>query len=250
MKTMHRISQVPWLLAVVLACVLGSATVFHAQESAKPAQPGHDATQSNNDQGTGVGAELAKETREAAGEDEASTFKKSSAVQWLAKLTGGNVDRAYWLAVLLNFVVVFLVLFWAAKKYLPGAFRARTESIQRAMEEARRASEDANRRLSEIELRLSKLGDEIKAMTATADREIGEEEARSKAVAEEETRRIVEAAEQEIDAAAKTARRDLTQYAADLAVTLAQRQIHVDESTDQALVRQFTNRIAGEGSKN
>ena len=52
------------------------------------------------------------------------------------------------------------------------------------------------------------------------------------------------------DAAAKAARRDLTRYAADLAVTLAHRQIQVDETTDQALVRQFTNRIAGEGSEN
>jgi F-type H+-transporting ATPase subunit b len=133
---------------------------------------------------------------------------------------------------------------------LPGAFRARTEAIQRAMEEARRASEDANRRLSDIELRLAKLGDEIQSMSAMADREIADEETRLKAATEEEARKIVEAAEQEIDAAAKAARRDLTRYAADLAVTLAHRQIQVDETTDQALVRQFTNRIAGEGSKN
>jgi len=50
-------------------------------------------------------------------------------------------------------------------------------------------------------------------------------------------------AEQEIAAAAKTARRQLTAYAADLAVGLARKQIHVDASTDQALVRNFAGQL-------
>src|SRR5262249_1254646 len=163
----------------------------------------------------GFGQQLARETREAAGEDDTAAFKKSASVQWLAHLTGGNVEHAYWLALILNFAVVFGVLFWAARKYLPGAFRNRTAGIPKGMEEARGASEDANRRLAEIELRLSKLGEEIRALTANADREIAEEETRVKAAAEEEAQRIVEAAGQEIEAAAKAARRDLTSYAAD-----------------------------------
>ena len=47
------------------------------------------------------------------------------------------------------------------------------------------------------------------------------EEARIKAAAEEDARKIVESAEQEIAAAAKAARRDLTTYAADLAASIA-----------------------------
>jgi F-type H+-transporting ATPase subunit b len=237
-------------LAMVAACVLSLGAWAHGQT--EPGQsPEAPATQKSADQQPeGIGQQLAHETREAAGEDDTAAFKKSASVQWLARLTGGNVERAYWLALLLNFAVVFGVLYWAAKKYLPGAFRNRTAAIQKAMEEARRASEDANRRLAEIELRLSKLGDEIKSLTATADREIAEEEARVKATAEEEAQRIVEAAGQEIDAAAKAARRDLTSYAADLAVSLAKRQIHVDQNTDEAIVRQFTGRIATEGGKN
>jgi F-type H+-transporting ATPase subunit b len=201
----------------------------------------------------GFGAQLAKETREAAGEDEETAqFKQSASVRWLSKLTGGNLQHAYWLAMFLNFAAVAGVLFWAARKYLPGAFRARTAAIQKAMEDARRASEDANRRLSEIESRLARLGDEVSALKATGDADLAAEEARIKAAAEEDARKIVESAEQEIAAATKAARRDLTNYAADLAIALAKKQIHVDAGTDSALVRSFADRLgsADDGGKN
>ena len=201
----------------------------------------------------GFGAQLAKETREAAGEDdETAQFKQSASVRWLSKLTGGNLQHAYWLAVLLNFAVIAGALFWAGKKFLPGAFRARTAAIQRAMEEARRASEDANRRLSEIDSRLARLSDEIASMKATGEADLAAEEARIKAAAEDDARKIVESAEQEIGAASKAARRALTAYAADLAIALAKKQIHVDAGTDSTLVRNFADRLgsAEDGGKN
>jgi F-type H+-transporting ATPase subunit b len=193
-----------------------------------------------------LGAQLAKESREAAGEDDAGQFKHSASVQWVAKVTGLSLERAYQLSVLLNFVVVAVVIFWAVKKYLPGVFRNRTISIQKAMEEARKASEDANRRLSEIEARLSKFDAEIAQMKAEAEKQAIAEEQTIKAAAEEDARKIVEAAEQEIAAAAKTARRELTAYAADLAVTLARKQIHVDANTDQALLGDFARQLSAE----
>jgi F0F1-type ATP synthase membrane subunit b/b' len=59
---------------------------------------------------------------------------------------------------------------------------------------------------------------------------------------------MVESAQQEIAAAAKTARRELTAYAADLAVGLAQKQIHVDAATDQTLVRNFAGELGVSGA--
>jgi F-type H+-transporting ATPase subunit b len=198
------------------------------------------------EQPRGFAEQLARETREAAGEDdETAQFRQSASVVWLSKLTGGNLQHAYWLAVLLNFAVIAGVMIWAARKYLPGMFRNRTASIQKAMEEARRASEDANRRLSEIESRLSRLDSEIAAMSGNAERDLAAEEARIRAAAEEDARKIVESAEQEIAAAAKAARRDLTTYAADLAISLAKKQIHVDAGTDSSLVRSFADRLGG-----
>ena len=185
--------------------------------------------------------EPAKESHE---DDEQPQFKHSWMVQWVAKLTGLNLDYAYWLCVVLNFAIVAGAVGYFSKKSLPGMFRNRTSSIQKAMQEARKASEDANRRLGEIEARLSRLDTEIAGMRATAEKEAAAEEARIKAAAEEDGRKIVESAEQEIAAAAKLARRELTSYAANLAVSLAARQIKVDPATDQALVQGFARELS------
>jgi len=198
-----------------------------------------------------LGRQLAKESREAAGEDENAQFKQSSSVQLVAKLTGLSLQHAYWLCVVLNFAVVAGVIGWVSKKNLPRIFRNRTAYIQKAMEEARRASEEANRRLADIESRLARLGSEIEEMRVPAEKEAAAEEQRIKAAAEEDARRIVESAEQEIAAAAKAARRELTAYAADLAVSLATKQIQVDAATDQKLVGNFAQELSsgGDGRK-
>ena len=65
-------------------------------------------------------SELAKESREAAGEDEQAQFKHSASVQLVAKLTGLSLDSAYWLCVLLNFAVIAGAIVYLSKKNLPG----------------------------------------------------------------------------------------------------------------------------------
>jgi F-type H+-transporting ATPase subunit b len=188
------------------------------------------------------------ESKEAAGEDETAQFRHSSSVQMISKITGLSLDQAYWLAILLNFAIIAGLIAWFSKKNLPAMFRSRTALIQKSLEEARKASEDANRRLSEIESRLGRLGDEISQMKASSEKEAAAEEERIKAAAEEDARRIVQSAEQEIASAAKSARRELTAYAADLAVSLATRQIRVDTPTDQALVRRFAQQLSEDGA--
>jgi F-type H+-transporting ATPase subunit b len=196
---------------------------------------------------TSLSQQPAKESREAASEDD--QFKHSPSVQFVAKLTGLDLEQAYWVCVLLNFAVIAAAILWVSKKNLPGMFRNRTASIQKAMEEARKASADANRRLAEIEARLSKLDVEISGMRAAAEKEAAAEEQRIKTAAAEDARKIVETAEQEIAAAAKSARRELTAYAADLAVSLARKQIHVDAATDQALLRNFAQQLSANGGE-
>jgi len=193
----------------------------------------------------GPGQQLVHESREAAGEeeDETAAFKQSPSVVFIAKLLGLSLPTAYLLCILLNFAVIAVVLLWASRKYLPGAFKARTAAIQQAMQEAQKASEEARRKLAEIDARLSKLDVEISAIRDSAEKEAAAEEARMKAAVEEEKRKIVESAQQEIAAAAKAARRNLTAYAADLAIGLAQKQIHVDAATDQSLVRTFAAQL-------
>jgi F-type H+-transporting ATPase subunit b len=164
-------------------------------------------------------------------------------VTLLAKWTGMSLRHAYWLSMLLNFGLIAAVILWASRKYLPGVLNARTAAIQKAMQEAQKASEEARRKLAEIEARLTKLDGEIGMMRDAAEKEAAAEEARIKAAAQEDARKLVESAQQEIAAAAKAARRELTAYAADLAVALAQKQIRVDAATDQALVRNFAGQL-------
>jgi len=191
------------------------------------------------------GSELASETREATGEEEENqNLKHSAAIRYLAKRTGMTVHQAHLVTVGLNFLIIAFLIYWYGRKFVPAALRSRTESIQRALEEARAASQDANRRLSEIEARLSKLDTEIASMQAQSEKEAEAEEVRIKQAAEEDIRKVVQAAEQEIAAAAKQARRELMQHTADLAVALARKQIQVDSATDQALVRNFAGKLS------
>jgi F-type H+-transporting ATPase subunit b len=214
-----------------------------------PASMSGQGSGDSNDHKRSLSQQLVKESRKAAGEDDEAQFKHSPSVQFVAKITGSDLEHAYWVCVLLNFVVIAAAIVWLSKKNLPGVFRNRTASIQKAMDEARKASEDANRRLAEIEARLSKLDSEIGGMRAAAEKEAAAEEQRIKAAAAEDARKIVESAEQEIATAAKSARRELTAYAADLAVSLAKKQIHVDAATDQGLLRNFARQLSGNGGE-
>lgn len=236
MSTSRFIRCVCLLLAALFLSGVLAASIANAQAP--------ESSSAHSEPVVGKNSELAKESRVAAGEDEQAQVKHSSSVQWVAKITGLSLDHAYWLCVLLNFAVIAGAIFYFSKKNLPSVFRNRTATIQKAMQEARQASEEANRRLAEIENRLSRLGAEIAGMTAAAEKEAAAEELRIKAAAEEDARKIVESAEQEIAAAAKLARRELTTYAANLAVSLAARQIKVDTATDQALVRGFANELS------
>lgn len=224
-----------WTLALLLGGCLFFASGALAQSS-KPASPSNGT--SAEDVQSNSGPEDNSNSK-----DETAQFKHSSSVHMLARITGLSEDGAYWLAVVINFGVVAGLIFWASKKNLPAMFRNRTAAIQKQIAEARQASEDANRRLTDIESRLGRLDQEIGQMKATAEREAAAEDERIKAAAEEDARRIVESAEQEIAAAAKAARRDLTAYAADLAVNLAAKQIHVDTPTDQALLQRFVRQL-------
>jgi F-type H+-transporting ATPase subunit b len=216
----------------------------HSSKAAhRQSQQSSQARQAANQAESGPEEELEEASREAAGEDATAEFKHSATVRWLAGITGLTPFAAYWVFVALNFAVIVVLLVLVAKSKVPAAFRARTQSIQRQIAEARQASEEARRRLGEIESRLAKLDSEIAAMAAAAESESRKEEGRMHAAAEEDKRKIVEAAEQEIAAAARLARSQLRAYVSELAVTLAEKQIQVSAATDQELVRAFVDQL-------
>jgi F-type H+-transporting ATPase subunit b len=243
---------VPWVCLFLIA-VLGAVW---AQESGSQASAdgGSSASPQPSPPENGaerrhpsVARELNRESRESAGEGENAEFKHSASVRRISKATGLSVDQVYWLSVLVNFGAIAGVMVWLAKKNLPVIFRNRTAQIQAALEEARKASDEANRRLADIEARLSRLDIEIAELRAAAQGEGAAEESRVRAAAEEDARKIVESAGQEIATAAKLARRELTAYAARLAVSLAEKQIEISPATDQALVRGFVEELSSDG---
>ena len=232
------------VLTGLMAGFAGPVQLSAQEQSPSPAQQQVRKDKSQNR--GGPARQLAHESREAAGEekDETAEFKQSASVRLVSRLTGLDLQKSYWLSVITNFLVIAAVLVWAGRKYMPGFFRDRTAAIQKAMQEAQKASEEARRKLAYIESRLMKLDVEIGMMRDAAEKEAEAEAARILTAAQEEASKIVAAAEQEIAAAIKAARRQLTAHAADLAVGLAQKQIHVDASTDQALVRNFAGRLS------
>jgi F-type H+-transporting ATPase subunit b len=255
--TLRRAAAI-FLASLCLALALGAQEAAKNPEAGKPAAaqseqkpaPAKDAEAAQHAREPGPSRELAEASREAAGEAEPNAkFKESPSVQWFARHTGLGNKTAYWVLVGLNFVIIAgaIAAFWRSK--IPAMFRARTAAIQKGIEEARQAGEEASRRLAEIEQRLAKLDAEIAAMRAAAEAEAAAEEERIRAAAEDDKRKVIAMATQEIVAAERAARRELKSYAAELAVGLAEQRVRVDGDTDRALVRSFVEQI-GEAEGN
>lgn len=244
-------------LLIISACALLTAGVV-AQEQHPASTPPPSASKAEqaspeHPQNAGEqtpGQQLAHASNEAAEGDETAQFKHSPVVRWMSKHLGISAAAEYWVLYSIDFLIIALAIGWIWKKNIPGAFRARTASIRKTMDEAQASSAEANRRLSDIEGRLAKLDHEIASMRAAAEQEAAAEEARIRSAADEEAKRIVEGAQAEIESASRVAQRDLKAYAADLAVGLAEKRIQVDPTTDRALVQKFSRELgSGNGGR-
>ncbi|HEY4901767.1 MAG TPA: hypothetical protein VIH91_13215 [Terriglobales bacterium] len=248
-------------LALLFACI--SVAVVSAQENPKAsappqAQPADQKAQQEpakrpENPDSAMSQDLAKESEKAVkseeGEehDENAKFKYSSMVTKLGRLIGVGPTGMYWVSIAANFVFLALFFWMLLKSKLPQMFRDRTTSIQKALNEAKAASAEASRRLGDIETRLSRLDVEVSDIRTGAEREAAAEEERVRLAAEEDKRKVVDSAEAEIAAIARSARHELKSFAASLAVEIATHKIKVDDDTDQALVRQFVSHLGKDG---
>jgi len=240
------------LLALPLVVCGSVAAEQPAQHQGATSEPQHQNAADSAAKATPED-QLAETSNEAAGHGEAhdphAQFKYSSSVKFLARKTGLSPDTIYWISVVLNFAIVAGAIAIVWKKKMPGAFRNRTSAIQKGLEEARRASEEARRRLGDIESRLSRLDAEIAGIESNAELQARQEEARLRAAVEEERQKILHSAEQEIARAANNARRELTAYAAELSVNLAEKKIKVDAATDAEILRDFVDQLGTDGAR-
>jgi F-type H+-transporting ATPase subunit b len=240
-------------LLFFLTCLsIGVVTAQQQPQSAPPAQSQPSAQQAqpvNPD--TAASGELARESEKAVqaaeGHEEYSEFKYSDMVAKLGRAIGIDAHAMYWVSLAINFTILALFFWMLLRSKVPQMFRERTSAIQKALKEAHDASADASRRLADIETRLAKLDAEVADIRAGAEKEAAVEEERIRASAEEDKHKVVEAAETEIAAIARSARHDLKSFAASLAVDIAAQKIKVDDNTDRALVRQFVGHLGKDG---
>lgn len=183
-------------------------------------------------------------------EDETAIYRHSATVRFMGRKLGMTPERAATTFEFLNFFVLAAAVIWFLARALPKSFRGRSSNIQKQLLDARSVTEQASVRLNSVEDRLGKLDEQIAGMRHQFDTDAAAEEQRMRASVEAEKAKIFAAADQEIQAATGEARRQLQQYAADLAIEQAAKRLVVSAETDRLLVQNFARRLAhaaGEG---
>ena len=181
-------------------------------------------------------------------DDGDAAFLHSPVVQSVARMLHLKLDTTVALLLGINFAIIFFAVAIPLKRTMPKILHKRSQTLSQDLTTARQATADAQARLSAVEAKLAGLGEEIKKLSAQVEQESVEEEKRIKAALVEESARIVTAAEQEIDVAMTQAKRGLRNFAADLAIGQAEKQITLSPETDRALIAEFVAGVAGDAA--
>jgi len=229
------------------ALILG--TLLFAPAFQALAQQAATAASTDSDGGRMSTPEAQSAAKDQQEKDENEEYRHSAAVRALGAKLGMNAEQAATAFTVTNFIVLAILVGWFLLKTLPKTFRDRNTRIQKHLVDARTATEEASARLNSVESRLGKLDEQIAAMRAQAEKDSALDEERIKASVEEEKQKVLRAAEQEIAAATVHARKQLQQYAADLAIEQAARKLVVTAETDRLLVQGFARRLTGDETK-
>jgi F-type H+-transporting ATPase subunit b len=181
-------------------------------------------------------------------EEQAEVFRlEGPMVKWAAKTFNASPETVATVFEFLNFAIIVFGIGIPLVRYLPKVLRKRTEKVSGDIESARKVTEDASARLSAIEAKLAGLDEEIRVIRVQVETESRQDMERIHTSIAEESARIVAAAEQEIGASAALARRSLRNFAADLAIDQATKQLVLTPETDRALIAEFLGDAALEG---
>ena len=172
-------------------------------------------------------------------DDEVNIYRHSATVQKLANMFGMSVEVMSRSLEGLNFLVMVAFIVWFLARIMPKTMRARTERIQRELQQARTVTEDANRRLASVEERLARLDTEISGIKAQAQQDAVEKEKQMRATLEQEKQSILDSSTMEIAAASSKAQSQLKRMTAELAIERAKHKIAVSADADRSLVETF-----------
>lgn len=227
---------------VALAATLAAAPLRAAAQKADAAA-GSSAPAASSSTVTPATAETPKSE-----EQQEQAFLHAPVVQSLARMLHLSLDTTMYLLLGINFAIIFFAIVIPIGRLMPKVIHKRSETVRHNLKTAREATADAQTRLSAVEAKLAGLGEEIEKFRAQVERDSIEDEKRIKAALGEESARIVAAAEQEIGIAAAQAKRGLRNFAADLAIEQASKQVALTPETDRALISEFIAGVATDAS--
>jgi len=232
-------SRILWLAACAALTIGMASGPMHLAAQDKPA-----ASASETGATSGASTEAKQQPTLSDEEKQNQAFRlEGPIVKWTAKTFNITPELTAKIYDVINFLIIVLAIGVPLFRFLPKFLRSRREKLSSDIESARKMTEDANARLSAVEARLSQLDGEIQKFRAEVEAESSQDEARIKSTLAEESARIVESAEQEIVMAATQARRGLRNFAADLAIDQAAKQLVLTAETDRALIAEFVGDV-------
>lgn len=150
-----------------------------------------------------------------------------------------------------NFAILAVLLGYGMAKGLPPLFKSRTKEIQQGISEAQQMKQDAEKRSAEMDARLNALGADIERFRTQSAAEMQQEGERISRETAAQIKKIEQQAAVELESVGKTARRQLKEYAAELALGLAEERLRarIDSATESALVDDFVRDLERQSSQ-
>lgn len=142
---------------------------------------------------------------------------------------------------LINLLVLGGVLFFVLRKTFSKFFADRTEQIQAELRKAREETRQAEEKLKSIQTRLANMDREVAVIREEAMREAEAEHKRILETAGADAERMRVVARREIDAAAKSAQREIRAFVAEQTIVLAKEILEreVGSEDQHRIVRQY-----------
>ena len=235
------------IFAGVLVAALGFAPFGAAAQTPNAGQP-QKVAPANATAASAPASNSAAAPAPKSEEEQEQALLHAPVVQSLARILHLNLDTTVFLLLGINFAIIFFAVAIPLARIMPKIIRKRSQTLSQDLETARAATADAQSRLSAVEAKLAGLGEEMQKFRNQVEQDSLEDEKRIKAALTEESARIVAAAEQEIGVAAAQIRRGLRDFAADLAIDQASRQLNLTPETDRALIAEFVAGVSADAS--
>lgn len=161
---------------------------------------------------------------------------------------GHGSGRPWWLelgAKLLNFGLLVGILVYFLKTPIAGYLSGRSAQIRQDLITAAEMRRTATAQLEEIQKRLSELPGELAALKSRGEEDVRAEKIRISETARLERERLLDQTRREIAMRLRIARRELTEYAAELAVAVAHDRIQrsITPEDQLRLVDRYTTQL-------